>query len=84
VQVRCATFAYQLKLLLLSQTHLLLTQTRLKSRAGFQTENLALRQQVIVLSRKSQSRMRLRMLGIEVAQSTVARYHPSHLALAFM
>ena len=46
-------FAFLLKLLLLART-------RLESRASLEAENLALRQQVIVLSRKSQSRMRLR------------------------
>ena len=46
-------FAFLLKLLLIART-------RLKSRASLEAENLALRQQVIVLSRKSQSRMRLR------------------------
>ena len=45
-------FAFLLKLLLIART-------RLKSRASLEAENLALRQQVIVLSRKSQSRMRL-------------------------
>jgi hypothetical protein len=48
-----AMFAFLLKLLLIART-------RLKSRASLEAENLALRQQVIVLSRKSQSRMRLR------------------------
>jgi hypothetical protein len=39
---------------------LLVVQSRLKSRASLEAENLVLRQQVIVLSRKSRSRVRLR------------------------
>jgi hypothetical protein len=46
-------FAFLLKLLLIART-------RLESRASLEAENLTLRQQVIVLSRKSPSRMRLR------------------------
>ena len=46
-------FAYLLKLLLIARS-------RLKSRACLEAENLVLRQQVIVLSRKSRSRVRLR------------------------
>ena len=46
-------FAYLLRLLLIART-------RLKSRASLEAENLFLRQQVIVLSRKSRSRVRLR------------------------
>src|SRR6202043_2914332 len=46
-------FAFLLKLLLIART-------RLKSRASLEAENLVLRQQVIVLSRKSRSRVRLR------------------------
>src|SRR5713101_3979029 len=46
-------FAFLTKLLLLARS-------RLKSRASLQAENLVLRQQVIVLSRKSRSRVRLR------------------------
>jgi hypothetical protein len=42
------------------RTVLLIARTRLKSRASLEAENLALRQQVIVLSRKSRSRVRLR------------------------
>ena len=38
----------------------LIARTRLKSRASLEAENLVLRQQVIVLSRKSASRVRLR------------------------
>jgi len=45
-------FAFLLKLMLI-------VRTRLKSRASLEAENLALRQQVIVLSRKSRSRVRL-------------------------
>jgi len=45
--------AYLLKLLLIART-------RLKSRASLEAENLTLRQQVIVLSRKPRSRVRLR------------------------
>jgi hypothetical protein len=44
-------FAFQLKLLLIART-------RLKSRANLEAENLVLRQQVILLSRKSRSRVR--------------------------
>jgi|SRR5208337_1253890 len=39
---------------------LLVARSRLKSRARLEAENLVLRQQVIVLSRKSPSRVRLR------------------------
>src|SRR5271155_631501 len=39
---------------------LLVARSRLKSRASLEAENLVLRQQVIVLSRKSRSRVRLR------------------------
>jgi hypothetical protein len=46
-------FAFLLKLLLIARS-------RLKSRASLEAENLVLRQQVIVLSRKSPSRVRLR------------------------
>src|SRR6202795_5203438 len=46
-------FAYLLKLLLIARS-------RLKSRASLEAENLVLRQQVIVLSRKSPSRVQLR------------------------
>jgi hypothetical protein len=46
-------FGYLLKLLLIART-------RLKSRASLEAENLVLRQQVIVISRKSRSRVRLR------------------------
>jgi hypothetical protein len=45
-------FAFLLKLMLI-------VRTRLKSRASLEAENLALRQRVIVLSRKSRSRVRL-------------------------
>jgi len=38
---------------------LLVARSRLKSRASLEAENLVLRQQVIVLSRKSASRVRL-------------------------
>ena len=41
-------------------TLLLIARTRLKSRASLEAENLVLRQQVIVRSRKSRSRVRLR------------------------
>jgi hypothetical protein len=44
-------FAFLTKLLLVARS-------RLKSRASLEAENLVLRQQVIVLSRKSRSRMR--------------------------
>ena len=64
-------FAFLLKLLLIART-------RLKSRASLEAENLALRQQVIVLSRKSQSRMRLGRsivvdlrLAVPIASSTI-------------
>ena len=39
---------------------LLVARSRLKSRASLEAENLVLRQQVIVLSRRSRSRVRLR------------------------
>jgi hypothetical protein len=39
---------------------LLVARTRLKSRAKLEAENIVLRQQVIVLSRKIRSRVRLR------------------------
>jgi hypothetical protein len=39
---------------------LLIARTRLKSRASIEAENLVLRQQVIVLSRKFPSQVRLR------------------------
>jgi hypothetical protein len=48
-----ARFAFLLKLLLIARS-------RLKSRASLEAENLVLRQQVIVLSRKFRSRVRLR------------------------
>jgi hypothetical protein len=48
-----AMFAFLLKLLLIART-------RLKSRASIEAENLVLRQQVIVLSRKFPSQVRLR------------------------
>ena len=51
--VEGAMFVFLTKLLLLARS-------RLKSRASLQAENLVLRQQVIVLSRKSRSRVRLR------------------------
>jgi hypothetical protein len=53
VLVEGAMFAFLLKLLLVARS-------RLKSRACLEAENLVLRRQVIVLSRKSQSRVRLR------------------------
>ena len=46
-------FAFLTKLLLIARS-------RLKSRASLEAENLVLRQQVIVLSRQSRSRVRLR------------------------
>ena len=51
--VEGAMFAFLAKLLLV-------VRSRLKSRARLEAENLVLRQQVIVLSRKSLSRVRLR------------------------
>ena len=51
--VRGAMFAFLIKLLLVARS-------RLESRASLAAENLTLRQQVIVLSRKSRSRVRLR------------------------
>src|SRR5580704_15592694 len=48
-------FAFLTKLLLIARS-------RLKSRASLEAENLVLRQQVIVLSRQSRSRVRLRNL----------------------
>lgn len=50
---RGATFAFLTKILLV-------VRSRLKSRARLEAENIVLRQQVIVLSRKSPSRVRLR------------------------
>ncbi len=41
---------------------LLVARSRLRSQARLEAENLALRQQVLVLSRKSASRVRLRNL----------------------
>ena len=46
-------FAFLLRLLLFART-------RLKSRASLEAENIVLRQQMIVLSRKVRSRVRLR------------------------
>jgi hypothetical protein len=43
---------------------LLVARSRLKSRARLEAENLVLRQQVIVLSRKSPSRVWLRNFGL--------------------
>ncbi len=51
--VRVAMFAFLANVLLIARS-------RLKSRASLEAENLILRQQVIVLSRKSRSRVRLR------------------------
>jgi hypothetical protein len=51
--VEGAMFAFLTRLLLVARS-------RLKSRASFEAENLVLRQQVIVLSRKPRSRVRLR------------------------
>ena len=51
--VEGAMFAFLTRLLLVARS-------RLKSRASLEAENLVLRQQVIVLSRKSRSRVRLR------------------------
>jgi hypothetical protein len=53
VLVGGAMFAFLLKLLLIARS-------RLKSRASLEAESLTLRQQVIVLSRKPSSRVRLR------------------------
>jgi hypothetical protein len=53
VLVEGAMFAFLAKLLLVARS-------RLKSRASLEAENLVLRQQVIVLSRKSRSRVQLR------------------------
>ena len=39
---------------------LLVARSRLKSRVSLEGENIVLRQQVIILSRKAQSRVRLR------------------------
>jgi hypothetical protein len=52
VLLKGAMFAFLLKLLLIART-------RLESRASLEAENLVLRQQLIVLSRKSRSRVRL-------------------------
>jgi hypothetical protein len=53
VLVGDAMFAFLTKLLLIARS-------RLRSRASLEAENLLLRQQVIVLSRESRSRVRLR------------------------
>jgi hypothetical protein len=53
VLVEGAMFAFLARLLLVARS-------RLKSRASLEAENLVLRQQVIVLSRKSRSRVQLR------------------------
>jgi hypothetical protein len=52
VLVEGAMFAFLARLLLVARS-------RLKSRASLEAENLVLRQQVIVLSRKSRSRVQL-------------------------
>ena len=51
--VEGAMFAFLARLLLVARS-------RLKSRASLEAENLVLRQQVIVLSRKSRSRVQMR------------------------
>jgi hypothetical protein len=61
-----AMFAYLLKLLLIARS-------RLKSRASLEAENLTLRQQVIVLSRKSPSRVRLRNIDRLTLASAILR-----------
>jgi hypothetical protein len=53
VLVGGAIFAFLIKLLLVARS-------RLKSRASLEAENLVLREQVIILSRKFPSRVRLR------------------------
>lgn len=53
--LEAAMFAFLTKLLLV-------VRSRLRSQAGLQAENLALRQQVLILSRRSRSRVRLRNL----------------------
>jgi hypothetical protein len=45
---------------------LLVVQSRLRSRAKLQAENLALRRQVLMLSRRRRSRVRLRNLDRQV------------------
>ena len=77
--VEGAMFAYLLKLLLIART-------RLKSRASLEAENLVLRQQVIVLSRKSASQVRLRnidrlifaWLSPQVAQSELMDWRDTY------
>ena len=66
-------FAFLIKLLLVART-------RLKSRANLEAENIVLRQQVIVLSRKAPSRVRLR--NIDAAELHARCSRELRLALA--
>jgi hypothetical protein len=52
---------------------LLVARSRLKSRARLEAENLVLRQQVIVLSRKCQPRVQLRNIDRLVASQNLIR-----------
>ena len=65
-------FAFLTKLLLVARS-------RLQSRTSLEAENLALRQQVIVLSRKSRSRVRLRNID-RLTLAWLYRFFPSSLS----
>jgi hypothetical protein len=71
VLVRGAMFAFLTKLLFV-------VRSRLKSRASLEAENLVLRQQVIVLSRKSRSRERIRNID-RLVLVWLYRFFPSIL-----
>ena len=58
---------------------LLVARSRLKSRARLEAENVVLRRQVIVLSRKSRSRVRLR--NIERLIGSIRRESLDHLVV---
>jgi hypothetical protein len=67
-------FAFLTKLLLVARS-------RLKSRASLEAENLVLRQQVIVLSRQSRSRVRLRNIDRLIFVWLSWRQSPAILAM---
>jgi len=62
---------------------LLVARSKLKSRARLEAENIVLRQQVIVLSRKARSRLRLRNIDrlILVWLSLVKTSNPNILMM---
>ncbi len=62
---------------------LLIARSRLRSQARLQAENLVLRQQVVVLSRKSGSRVRLRNLD-RLVFVWLYRLFPSILSAAIV